>query len=105
MSRINETFDGASFGAYPNEARLKVQLDRVRSLMFDGKWRTLEEISDAIEHSTSQKCPTSSVSARLRDLRKSKFGAYTVKKRVREGHKGLWEYRVLFPATSNGAQP
>jgi len=63
-----------------------VQLAKVRSLMLDGQWRSLIEIAAATES------PQASVSARLRDLRKAKFGGYTVERRVLA--RGLFEYRV-----------
>ena len=50
----------------------RAQLERVFSLMSDGKPRTLAEISLATGD------PQASVSARLRDLRKEKFGGYVV---------------------------
>ena len=57
--------------------------------MRDGAWRTLDEISVAVG------APPASVSARLRDLRKEKFGAHLVERRSRgERGRGLYEYRV-----------
>ena len=64
------TFDGKTFDYERDNDRLQQQLGRVRKLMLDGKWRTLEQI----EQSTGD--PTASISARLRDLRKTKFGAF-----------------------------
>lgn len=56
-------------------------------LMSDGEWRTLHEIAQ-ITGGTTQ-----SVSARLRDLRKVKFGGYLVeRKRVGESEEGLHAY-------------
>jgi hypothetical protein len=54
--------------------------------MLDGQWRTLSQIVLHVGGSEA------GVSARLRDLRKQKFGAYTVNGRRRSG--GLWEYQV-----------
>jgi predicted ArsR family transcriptional regulator len=57
--------------------------------MVDGKWRTLREIADALT------IPEASASARLRDLRKERFGNYQVERQRRgEGRKGLFEYRM-----------
>jgi hypothetical protein len=62
--------------------------------MIDGQWRTLAEISAVI------RCPEASVSARLRDLRKNKFGGYLVERRRRGAERrGLFEYRVCRPIT------
>jgi hypothetical protein len=57
--------------------------------MLDGKWRTLKDIEVAT------KSPQSSISARLRDLRKPKFGSFIVERKRVKG--GLYAYRVLHP--------
>lgn len=79
-------FDGATYDASKDKRRLTSQLGLVRTAMSDGRWHTLSELS-AISGG-----PESSVSARLRDLRKEKFGAYTIERRRRE--RGLWEYQL-----------
>lgn len=74
-----------------NEAdvrRLTVQLVRVYRVMQSGAWHTLREIADATGD------PEGSVSARLRDFRKAKWGKHVVERRRRVG--GLWEYRLLW---------
>jgi hypothetical protein len=55
--------------------------------MRDGRWRRLTAIAIAAQ------APEASVSARLRDLRKERFGSHTVERRYVA--QGLWEYRVL----------
>jgi hypothetical protein len=84
-------FDGETYDPERDHERLTGQLARVRLLVLDGVWRTLEEIG-AITGD-----PAQSVSARLRDLRKPKFGGYVVERRIRDEARsaGLWEYRVL----------
>lgn len=77
--------------------RLSAQHDRVLRIMRDGQWRTLAELSNATKRFTLSADPEASVSARLRDFRKPRFGAYTVERRRRQGHVGLWEYRMVFP--------
>lgn len=64
--------------------RLKLQQDKVRALMKDGYWRTLEEIS------LMTGAPPASASARLRQLRKE---GYEVQREYLR--RGLWKYRVL----------
>lgn len=66
--------------------RLGRQLKGVRDLMADGRWRTLAEVSDSLGIGF----PEASVSARLRDIRKS---GRTVERRRRGPGRGLWEYR------------
>lgn len=78
--------DGRTFDFRKDAKRLSDQHWRVLSLMRDGAWRTLAEIAAAT------KDPEASVSARLRDFRKPRFGAYTVERRRRD--KGLHEYRI-----------
>ena len=58
--------------------------------MKDGCWRTLFEIARLTGD------PEASISARLRDLRKDRFGGYELQGR-RLGSKGLWEYRLKRP--------
>lgn len=79
-------FDGVTYERAKDHARLTSQLVRVYGCMRDGQWRTLDEIARSIND------PAASISARLRDLRKSKFGGYTVQRRRRT--QGLFEYRL-----------
>ena len=81
------TFDGATYNAKRDGARLQRQLADVRAIMLDGQPHTLAEIARRTGH------PEGSVSARIRDLRKPKFGGF----RVLRQHvcAGLWSYRLL----------
>ena len=88
-------FDGETYEADKDQSRLAAQLNRVRSLMLDGKWRTLAEIEAATGDAQA------SVSARLRDLRKERFGGWQVD-RQRRGP-GTFEYRVLPAAKKSEA--
>jgi hypothetical protein len=80
--RDGETFDEGSDGI-----RLNAQMRRVAEVMGDSQWRTLREISEVIGD------PEASISARLRDFRKPRFGGLVVLRRRRDGA-GLWEYRL-----------
>jgi hypothetical protein len=80
-------FDGATFEVERDQDRLHHLLDRVRIFMDGGEWRTLAEIADACRGTEA------SVSARLRDLRKQKFGAHTVERRY-VGN-GVFAYRLM----------
>jgi hypothetical protein len=82
--------DGGTFNPERDGDRLRRQLVRVRSLMLDGRWRTLAEISLVTGY------PEASVSARLRDLRKARFGSHLVEREYVS--KGLWKYRVERPS-------
>lgn len=79
-------FNGPEYVPDRDNARLDSQLDRVRRLMLDGQWRTLQEIADRTGD------PAASVSAQLRHLRKERFGSFVVDRRHVGG--GLYEYRV-----------
>lgn len=83
-------FDGETYDRPLDHARLDGQLQRVRSIVSDGEWHTLEQIAAMAE------APHASVSARLRDLRKPKFGAHTIeRKRIDDGATGLHVYRMV----------
>jgi hypothetical protein len=82
-------FDGDTYDPSQDKDRLLTQLGRVQDVMFDGKWHTLPELVVLCGGSDA------SVSARIRDLRKQRFGSYSVgSKRIRAG---LWAYRLVLP--------
>lgn len=90
MTALVLPFDGVTFEPEFDTDRLTGQLGRVYHLMKDRQWRTLEEIQ--IEVSGSQ----AGISARLRDLRKARFGGFEVERQRRGDPKqGLFEYRLL----------
>ena len=70
--------------------RLNKQQARVYRAVSSGCWLTLREISDITGD------PEASISARLRDFRKSEFGGLTIERRRRgEPKRGLFEYRLV----------
>ena len=82
-------FDGETYEPEHDQVRLGKQLMAVFALMQDEKWRTLGEIERITGY------PQASISARLRDLRKKRFGEYEVPRRRRgEPSEGLFEYRL-----------
>jgi len=81
-------FSGATINPAKDAPRLSRQLDRVRDMMSDGQWRTLAQVA------ASCGCSEASASARLRDLRKARFGGHTVERRRVPGGRGLHEYRI-----------
>jgi hypothetical protein len=83
---VKHDFDGTTYEPDKDKTRLNKQLQLVFACMKDGRWRSLREIADLT------KKPEASVSARLRDLRKARFGAHTVERRRHEG--GLFEYSL-----------
>jgi hypothetical protein len=74
--------------------RLATQMEFVRRVAVGG-WRSLAEISEAVETLSGKTCGESSVSAQLRNLRKPSGGGYIVEKK-RVGN--YFVYRVVSPA-------
>ena len=81
-------FDGKTYDHAQDFGRLNTQLRAVRDLMRDGQWRSLHLIGLLTDY------PEASVSARLRDLRKPRFGLHTVERRRTKEGLGTFEYRV-----------
>ncbi|MEH2525831.1 MULTISPECIES: hypothetical protein [unclassified Bradyrhizobium] len=80
-------FDGSTYHPGADYVRLNGQLQRVAALMEDGRFRTLREIADEAGGTEA------SVSARLRDFRKPKYGAREVQRERVAG--GLYRYRLV----------
>ena len=86
----NETskFDGA-YVTKKDDERLTKQQKEIFDYMKDGQWYRLRDIANSTNH------PESSVSAQIRNLRKPRFGGYTVETRyVKTENGGLYEYRL-----------
>jgi hypothetical protein len=81
-------FDGVTYDPKFDRDRLEKQLGRVYTAMAECPgWMTLQEIS------VKTGDPEASVSARIRDLRKDRFGGYNVERRRRTV--GEWEYHLV----------
>jgi hypothetical protein len=80
-------FDGETYSPARDGTRLAKQFNAVKTAMFDGQWHTLAELSE-IAHASD-----AAVSARVRDLRKEKFGGYTVERLYIRN--GIWAYRIV----------
>jgi hypothetical protein len=79
-------FDGRTFVQARDGERLGKQMEAVLREMADGQWHTLEGLSRACGASEA------SVSARLRDARKSRFGGHVIERQY--VRRGLWQYRM-----------
>lgn len=77
---------GETYDAARDRARLNAQQERVFNVVRDEAWWLLAEISEITGD------PEASVSARLRDFRKPRFGGFTVDRRY--VGRGLHEYRL-----------
>jgi hypothetical protein len=84
-------FDGETFDLEFDYERLGAQMQAVYDVMEDGRWHFLAEMSEIVG------APEGSISARLRDLRKSKFGGFVVE-RKRMGTTGHYAYRLKQPS-------
>ena len=83
-------FDGKTYEPQHDKVRLNRQLSIVWNVMKAGHWMTLARLASLTKQ------PEASVSARLRDLRKDRFGSHTVERRRRgAASDGLWEYRLI----------
>lgn len=90
-------FDGESYEPERDEIRLSGQLARVFNCMRDGRYRTLSEIRFALsEEGLRPKDSEAGISARLRDLRKKRWGSHVVNRRRRT--EGTFEYQVIVNA-------
>jgi hypothetical protein len=84
-------FDGITYDHARDSARLGDQMAAVLSVMADGKWRTLADIA------SETNSPEASISARLRDLRKERFGGHTVNRHF--VRRGLFQYQLVVRET------
>ena len=80
-------FDGETYDTQRDQVRLSSQLHAVCLILSDHRWHTLNEISKRINASEA------SVSARIRDLRKPKFGGHLIEREHVE--RGLFQYRMV----------
>jgi hypothetical protein len=83
-------FSGVTVEPLVDEVRLVRQFKRVWGCMCDGEWRSLSEVALVTGD------PLQSISARLRDFRKARFGGHNVDRRRRgDDVSGLFEYRLV----------
>lgn len=99
-------FDGETYDPALDHDRRTRQVDRVRQALWDARrtgdvvahtlgtspedygWVTLGDLSALLG------IPEASVSARLRDLRKPRFGGLQIDRQRAPGRGGLWLYRL-----------
>lgn len=89
--QLGIVFDGDTFDPAQDAARLANQLIAVRGhlLRHPGEWFTLTTLAAVLRY------PEASVSARLRDLRKPRFGGYEIARRRTHPGQGTWEYSLI----------
>lgn len=79
--------DGQTYNHARDGQRLAAQHQRVLAALRNGSWWTLASLSEQTGD------PEASVSARLRDLRKPRFGSYLIEREY--VRRGLWRYRLV----------
>lgn len=80
-------FDGTTYLHERDHDRLTLQRGRVWAAIQDGEWKTLDYIAGLTGD------PATSISARLRDFRKLRFGGHIIERQYISN--GLWEYRLV----------
>ncbi len=85
MNLLDGRRDGVTF-TEADLARLNKQARRVFLAMVDQDWHTLRDVADRTGD------PEASVSARLRDFRKPRFGGMSIDRK--RGDNGLHAYRI-----------
>lgn len=88
-----EDFDGETFEKPKDGKRLRSQLETVHAIMKSGRWYSLRLLENITGYSSA------SISARIRDLRKAKFGGATVE---RARIDGTFQYRLKEKETQCG---
>lgn len=78
---------GTTYDDDEDYVRLNKQATDVWRVMFDRRWYTLSRLEVLTGH------PQASISARIRDFRKERFGSHTVERVRLEG--GLFTYRLV----------
>lgn len=82
--------DGVTFNEKYDQKRLGGQLGRVYEAMLDNNWHSLDELVARCGGTHA------SISARLRDLRKARFGGHCVeRRRVGDPARGIFQYKLL----------
>lgn len=87
-----DDFDGETFEPERDGPRLTKALECVLWVLCDGKWHSLQEIQDQIIEEFGKQFSQAGISARIRDLRKDRFGGFDVEHIHIKG--GLWRYRL-----------
>jgi hypothetical protein len=79
-------FDGKTYEPRRDKFRLSAQLREVQQILADRQWHTLAEMANRTGGSEA------GISARIRDLRKARFGQHTIERQhIKDG---LWRYRM-----------
>jgi hypothetical protein len=84
-------FGGRTYDPEKDYQRLASQLRQVRTIMLDGRKHYLTELAKVIASASGI---GTGLSARVRDLRKPKFGGFEIESGRDPGKPGRWWYRM-----------
>lgn len=88
-------FDGDTYDPRLDHSKFKGLLLEVYRVMSDGRWRQLNEIQAEANATLGEYRSESSIAARLRDLRKAKYGAFDIQRERRVyGRRSIFFYRM-----------
>lgn len=87
MTAQPSLFDGETYDPALDEDRLATALGRVYQVLSDGTWYTIAQVAHLAQ------CSEAGASARMRDLRKWRFGHHIIERQRVSG--GLWRYRMV----------
>ena len=93
--QLGSDFDGVTYVPELDKVRLTGQLKRVHARMSDSRWHTIGDICKWLSVD-GKRYSEAGISARIRDLRKAKFGEFEVqRKRINN----LFYYRLVVGQT------
>jgi hypothetical protein len=69
-------------------------LSKVHQIMLGGSWTTPLQLQQVLKFN-GMYASDSAVTARIRDLRKKKYGSHEIEKRPLASDSSQWEYRVV----------
>ena len=79
-------FDGATYVRNRDFSRLTTQLEKVKAILLDYEPHRIDEIEQLVG------CRSAGVTARVRDLRKEKFGGFRIDSWADPHDPSLWWY-------------
>lgn len=97
MSTKTPRFDGRTYDHKRDHTRLRTALEAVHDCLRDGQRWTVYELRDGVRLRTGKN--HEAITARIRDLRKLKFGGHDIRK-THTGH-GVYAYWMPNPNGDN----
>jgi len=96
-TQIEMNFDGPAYEAEKDYERLsgqiRVVLEVLKQSSLSARWLTVEQIRRRCLLEHDEQFPEPSISAQIRNLRKSRFGSWNISGRYRKGVR-IYEYKI-----------